>query len=415
MLTKYKLVLITCLRNLFFCVGLLLTFSTGFSQEFQFSGRQQSQSIGFKLIKNLTIIPVFVNGKGPYDFVLDTGVGPMIITDPSIIDSLDYTVLRKINIAGLGTEIVEAYISPNISAQIGRAKIKRIPTAILKEDFFNLSGHLGIKIYGLIGYNFFNSFMVNVRYSDNKIVFKNFNSKIKYRGRKIPLEIYNQKPYVSADIDLPNLGKVRGKFLMDTGASHALSLEMFEDGAFPLPQKKIKANLGMSLSGQIKGYLGRVSKFYFGDYVFEDVISGFPSYESISQKIDLNIRNGNLGAEILKKFNIQFNYRDQYMYVKPNSNFRQPFEHDMVGMVVYLDQDTYKRYIIGEIDQDSPAERAGLCRYDEIIGINFKPIETYSLNDLAELFKSKADRSIIFEIYRDKEVVFKVVRLEKRI
>jgi C-terminal processing protease CtpA/Prc len=87
----------------------------------------------------------------------------------------------------------------------------------------------------------------------------------------------------------------------------------------------------------------------------------------------------------------------------------------MVGMVIYLDQKEYKRLIIGEIDENSPAEKAGLCPDDEIIGVNFKGIEAYSLNDLSDLFKSRADRSVIFEIYRDKQVLFKVVRLEKRI
>ncbi|UKT63489.1 aspartyl protease family protein [Pedobacter mucosus] len=415
MLTKYRPVVMVCLRKIILCVGSLLIFSTGFSQEFYFPGKQQKQSIAFKCIKNLIIIPVLVNGKGPYDFVLDTGVGPMIITDPSIIGSLDFSTLRKIKVSGLGIEVVEAYISQNISAEIGRAKIDRIPTAILKEDLFNLSGHLGIRVYGLIGYNFFNSFMVDIRYSENKIVFRNYDSKIKYRGSKIPIQIDNQKPYVLADIELPELGKVQGKFLMDTGASHALSLEMFGGGEFPLPQKKIKANLGMSLSGQIKGYVGRISKFYIGKFVFKDIISGFPDYETIAKKIDLNVRNGNLGAEILRKFNIQFNYKEEFMYIKPNSGSKLPFEHDMVGMVIYLDQGEYKHFIIGEIDENSPAERAGLCTFDEIIGVNFRSIDTYTLNDLTELFKSKADRSIIFEIYRDKKVIFKVVRLEKRI
>jgi C-terminal processing protease CtpA/Prc len=92
-----------------------------------------------------------------------------------------------------------------------------------------------------------------------------------------------------------------------------------------------------------------------------------------------------------------------------------PFEHDMLGMVVYLDQNEFKRVIIGEIDENSPAERAGLCPNDEILGVNFKSIEFYSLNELTEMFRSKADRNLIFEIYRDQQILYKVVRLQKRI
>jgi len=173
--------------------------------------------------------------------------------------------------------------------------------------------------------------------------------------------------------------------------------------------------LGMSLSGQIKGEIGRIAKFRIGNYTFNDVVAGFPDYESIAKKIDLSSRNGNLGAEIMRKFDVQINYKELFMYIKQNFNSKKPFQHDMLGMVIYLDQQEYKRVLVGEIDEDSPAERAGICTQDEIISIDFKPVESFSLNEINEMFKSRPDRTIIFEIYRDKRVFFKVIRLEKRI
>ncbi len=415
MLTRYKPVVIICLREIIFCCGLLLCFIAVRSQEFLFTGNRNKQSLGFKNIKNLVIIPVMINGKGPFDFVLDTGVGPMIITDPSVIDALDFSLLRKINISGLGVESVQAYVSQNVTAQIGSAKIENIPTAILKEDLFNLSGYLGTKIYGLIGYYFFNSFMVDIRYSANRIIFSSKHAKMRYRGSKIPIEIDKLKPYVYAQVELPGGVKVKSKFLMDTGASHALSMEMLNGKSFPLPEKTISASLGMSLSGKIKGHLGRIAKINLGHFSFKNVLSGFPDFETISGKIDLKFRNGNIGAEMLKKFDMQLNYLEGFMYLKPNQYYRQPFEHDMTGLTVYIDQAGFKRIIIAEIDENSPAEKAGLCPDGEIIGVNFKPVEFYTLNDLSELFKSKSDRSIVFEIVRADKVFFKIVTLEKRI
>lgn len=416
MLTKYKFAGLAILGKIMICLGIFMHFSyTTLAQDFHFLDNQKRQSLHFKTIKNLIVIPVYINGKGPYDFVLDTGVGPLIITEPSIIDSLNFAKMRKIKVSGLGLETVEAFVSQNISARIGRAEVQHIPTAILKEDLFNLSGHLGTKIYGLMGFNFFNSFIVDIRYAESRIIFSQPDAKIKYKGSKIPILIENLKPYVYAEVDAPDSGKIKAKLLMDTGASHALSMEMFNGEMFPLPYSKIKANLGMSLSGQIKGYLGRIKEFSIGEFDFKDVVSGFPDYEVISQKVDLKSRNGNLGADLLRKFNIQFNYREGFMYVRPNSNFKAPFEHDMVGMVVYLDQKSYKRFLIGEVDENSPAEKSGLCPDDEIIGVNFKPVDVYSLNELSEIFKSGANKSVILEIYRDKKTFFKVVHLERRI
>jgi predicted aspartyl protease len=416
MLTKYKPYVISICCKFFICIGLFLfCYSNCGAQDFHFMDGQKRQFIRFKALRNLIIIPVYVNGKGPYDFVLDTGVGPMIITEPSIIDSLDFAKMRKIKVSGLGMETVEAYVSQNVTARISRAKIDHIPTAILKEDLFNLSGHLGIKIYGLIGYSFFNSFIVDIRYSENRIIFSNPDATVKYKGNKIPISIENMKPYVYTEVEVPDSGKIKAKLLMDTGASHALSMEMYKGSVFPLPYQKIKANLGMSLSGQIKGFLGRINTLSIGDFDFKGVVSGFPDFKTISEKIDLKNRNGNLGADLLRKFNIQLNYREGFMYLKPNIYFKAAFEHDMVGMVVYLDSKDYKRFIIGEVDENSPAEKSGLCPDDEIIGVNFRSIDMYSLNDLTELFKSGANRSVILEIYRDQKVIFKVVHLERRI
>lgn len=416
MLTRYKFAIHGLFRKFIICAGMILHFCyISFAQDFHFPGSQKRQSLNFTSIKNLIIIPIHINGKGPYNFVLDTGVGPLIITEPSIIDSLNFTKMRKIKVSGLGLETVEAFVSQNIKAKIGRAEAEHIPTAILKEDLFNLSGHLGIKVYGLIGFSFFNSFIVDIRYSENRIIFSGPDARIKYKGSKIPIVIENLKPYVNAEVDAVDIGKIKAKFLMDTGASHALSMEMFDGEMFPLPYSKIKANLGMSLSGQIKGHLGRIKEFSIGEFDFKDVISGFPDHHVISQKLDLKTRNGNVGADLLRKFNIQFNYQEGFMYVRPNSNYKIPFEHDMIGMVVYLDQKSYKRFLIGEIDENSPAEKSGLCPDDEIIGVNFKPMNMYSLNELSELFKSGANKSVILEIYRDNKSFFKVIHLERRI
>lgn len=415
MLTQYAIVTFSVCRKVMICLACLLIFLEGYGQEFAFPRNKSKQSITFKCIKNLIIVPLLVNGKGPFDFVLDTGVGPLIITQPSIIDSLNFTSMRKIKLSGLGVETVDAYVSQSINVQIGKAKIKNIPTAVLKEDLFNLSGHLGIKIYGLIGFDFFNSFVVDIRYSHNRLIFYDLKSKVKYRGAKIPVVIEKQKPYIETQVLMDDTVKVKTRLLIDTGASHALSLEVLDGTAFPLPYPNVKANLGMSLSGEIKGHMGRIPKFYIGDYTFNQVVAGFPDFEYISKRIDLRNRNGNLGGEILRKFNVQFNYREGFISLKPNVNRKKPFQHDMVGMVVFLEQNEFERVFIGGVDEGSPAEKAGFLLRDEIISIDFKPITSYTLNDINELFKSRPGRKLLFEIHRNNRILFKFVQLEKRI
>ena len=416
MLIKYKsIALKLMLRGLFSVLGVFVMQHSN-AQIFEFSGNRKRQSISFKSIKNLIVIPIKINGKGPFNFILDTGVGPMIITDPTILDSLDFTLLRKINISGLGTDTLVAYLSQNITAQVGSAKMDRIPTAILRQDLFNLSGYLGIKIYGILGFNFFNSFVVDIRYSQNRLIMLGKEAKVKFNGKKTLLKIDNTKPYLFAEVTLSDSVKINAKFLIDTGASHALSMEMFNGNAFPLPKITMPAYLGMSLSGRIKGHVGRIPEIEVGGYVFKDVVSGFPDYQSISTKIEGSKRNGNLGADLLRRFNVQIDYAGGAIYFKPNSERKKQFDYNRVGAVLYLDlEKNAKRYFIAEVDENSPAERAGLLSGDEVISVNFSEVDRFSFNELSELFKSDKQHTIILEILRKGKVFFKIVQPEKRI
>ncbi|RZK53256.1 MAG: peptide-binding protein, partial [Pedobacter sp.] len=148
-----------------------VVFGSCLAQSFSFSGKQKKNALDFDLVKNLIIIPLTINGKGPYNFILDTGVGPLIITEPTMVDTLGLKVLRNTKIYGLGKgEEVEAFLSGEINVNIKDAGIKHIPTAILKKDIFNLSNYLGVKIHGIIGYYFFNSFVVKVNYSTKRLI-----------------------------------------------------------------------------------------------------------------------------------------------------------------------------------------------------------------------------------------------------
>lgn len=102
------------------------------------------------------------------------------------------------------------------------------------------------------------------------------------------------------------------------------------------------------------------------------------------------------------------------MYLQKNENFISPFEHDMSGMEIYVTTDA-SQCIIGRIEKDSPAEIAGLLTNDIITAINFKPIETYSLDDVSNLFKSDNGKTVLIEIYRKDRTFIKLLKLKKRI
>lgn len=389
---------------------------SGHAQTFQLEAEMKRGSVSFLLVKNLIIIPVYINEKGPYNFILDTGVDPMIITDTTIINRADLPGLRNIKVSGTGEgDEIEAYYSNMISCKIGNAYTQNMPSVILKEDVFNLSRYLGMKIHGLIGYYFFNSFIVKVNYMNTKLSFQKPELRKKSKWNRIDLEFLENKPYINTEVTLPDLGKVNAKLIVDCGASHALSLESLNGEVFPLPDPSFQANLGIGLSGKISGSIGRVSSFKLGPYTMKKVLTSFPKYSDVAAKSKQKDRTGNLGADILKRFNIVYDYQDAAMYVKKNSLYRIPFEHDMSGMEIYNDEKGFNRVFISRIEPFSPAEKAGILADDEILSINFVKVSSYSLDDVAGILKSQHDRTLLIEVARGKKILVKLVTLKRRL
>lgn len=387
------------------------------AQQFFFTGGRDKDVIRFTMVKNLVIIPVYLNGQGPFNFILDSGVGPMIITDPGLIDSLGIRVSRSIKISGLGKgDEIDAFVSNDLTAKVGRSEISNIPAAILKKDIFGLSNYLGMKIYGLLGYYFFKSFIVQLKYSGKRLLFGYPAAFGKIKGERVPIEILGYKPYVNVELESPGHPSLNLKMLVDNGASHAISLERLHEKPFPLPASSIPANLGVGMSGPIDGSIGRVPALKIGKLLLKNVLASYPLYDDVAAKVILKDRNGNLGADVLSRFNLTFDYEDHSMYLKKNGQFNRPFEHDMSGIELYLQDDGKTRhYFVSRIEPGSPAEKAGIQAEDELVSINFIPALSYKLDELNNLLKMTDGKQVILSIARNNELIIKVFKLKRRI
>lgn len=374
------------------------------AQYFAFDGKRKREVIPFKLVKNLMIIPVFINGNGPYNFVLDTGVGLFLITDPKLIDTLQISNLRSIKITGFGEGTdLSAYVTPSIKVRVGSTVAKSIPAAILKKDIFELSSYAGMPIHGLIGYEFFSSFTVKISYILNVLtIFRADSRYIPRKSTKIPITIEGKKPYLVTEITTSDGRKILVKLIIDTGAGHPISLENYEGRPFEVPPMNVAANLGVGLTGAISGYIGRIPALKIGKFTIENVITSFPDNSDVGSRVVSVSRNGNMGNSILKRFEVVFDYAGQAMYLKPTSFLKEPFEHDMSGMELASAGPEYNRVVVTRVEPFSPAEDIGLAKDDEIISINFKPVVEMSMQEIDNMFRSRDGRSFVIEVVRNK-------------
>ena len=384
------------------------------AQYFDLKGSGKRTTIPFRMIRDMIIIKLDINNKGPFNFILDTGVGLMLITDPKLVDSINIASKRTLKISGIGEgDAFEAYITSSLNVQIPGLVSYDVAAAILKTDHFGLSNYAGIPIHGLLGYEFFNNLAVKIDFSDSTLsVSKSKNLKVFRRGYKIPISIEDRKPYISAKVGFADGTKADNKLVLDLGAGHALSLENTVE-KHGLPEKFIAANLGVGLTGPVNGFLGRIKELDLGKFKMKNVITSFPEGDQF-KKLGVR-RDGNLGIGILKRFNVIIDYPDSAVYLKEGPNFKTPFEHDMSGLEYYGAGKDFDRIIISRVEPGSPGDLIGLERDDEILAINLKPVVKMTLEQIDGIFKSQPDRSLLLEIYHDGKKDNVILTLKRRI
>src|SRR5207253_5276903 len=90
-----------------------------------------------------------------------------------------------------------------------------------------------------------------------------------------------------------------------------------------LPEGATKTILGRGVGGAITGYTGQVKTFQLGGQTLENVSAIFP--DSSSGITGIGGRQGSLGAGVLRRFKIIYDYSRKQMIIEPNKFFNEPF------------------------------------------------------------------------------------------
>ena len=400
----------------------------------------QSKKIHFKLIGNLVVIPVEINGL-ELSFILDSGVSKPILFNLVNTDSLEIKDVETIYLRGLGSDgMIEALKSKHNFVKVGDAVNINQDIYVVFDNSINFTPRLGVPIHGIIGYDIFKDFVVEINYASKFVrLYKPeaYTPKACRKCETFPLIINNRKPFIEAKVKLEEENKeIPATLLIDTGGSDALWLfEDKEKGISPPYDIYFNDFLGKGLSGDVHGKRSKVHSFSIGSYKLKDVNAAFPDSSSISFAKRYKKRNGSISGEILKRFNIIFNYSKNQISLKKNSKFRAPFHYNKSGIV--LEQigyrvvrerqvkgsiDTYGRssrdnstinlvetyryalkpaFTIVELRKDSPAYNCGLLVNDIIISINGKNTDEMTLEKVNGYLSNKTGKNVRVKIERN--------------
>ncbi|MBD2704007.1 aspartyl protease family protein [Spirosoma sp. BT702] len=410
------------MKTLVWVIGLLCTFLTAQADTpkktpdkdrygFYIANNRNWTRIPFQLHSNLIIVPVRINESDTLHFILDTGVSNTIITDPSAFRKQLLTVGRKVKLSGAGEGgSLTASVAIENSLSMGGLRAAHHNLVILDEDVLKLSEYVGTPVHGIFGYEIFANFVVNVDFQRRELTITK-PEKFKYRkgkGDRYPITIQNTKAYTDAFSVFDGEKTMPLRVVLDTGAGHALLLDRSRStAAMPLPTKNIRAQLGRGLNGIINGCMGRIQKVRFGRYELDNILASFPDSMAFGMKlIDMPERQGNVGCELLRRFNVTFNYPDQYVVMKPIKRLmRESFEHDMSGMELKAKGEHYKNYYVDKVLENSPAEMAGLEEGDELMFVNNNSVNDMTISDIYKILQKGEGREVSLLVRRNGRLI----------
>ena len=421
------------------------------SQNFKLPSGEKFQKVKFELVNNLIIIPIEVNGA-QLSFILDSGVNKPILFNLSDKDSIQINNVSEIVIKGLGEgEPINALISSSNLFRIGEVVNTDQQLYVVMDKELNLSPRLGIPVHGIIGYDLFRDFIVELNYSSKYLKLHDpdlYRSKKSSKTRTLPLQIIQNKAYVQGDVLMKNKKNIPVKLLIDSGSSDALWLFEDLDRGLGVPRDNYVDFLGQGLSGSIYGKRTKIDGIKLAGFLLKDAKTAFPDLQYFNSMTTFGDRNGSLGGEVLKRFTLVFNYGNSTLSLRKNSLFNKPFDFNLSGIDIqhngmrYISEsiadangavlaDSGKSFgdvqilfenmtrlsmvpeiIVSGIRAGSPGHEAGLQEGDVILAVNGKKVHHYKLQQILHMLNDKEGKrvKVLIERYQKDMLITYVLK-----
>ena len=309
------------------------------------------------------LVKALINdNKDSLNFILDTGSGGISLDSQTVsqlkipFQPSDKTIrgiagIRKVNFAY------------NNTLQLPGLRVDSLNFHI--NDYDILTSVYGEHIDGIIGYSFFNRYIVKINY-DSSLIYVYSKGSLKY-----PKGGYLLKPLlVNLLIQTARISDAEermARFYFDTGAGLCLllSADFVEDSSLFSPKRKKVLTQVEGLGGKKQMQLTTVRSFRLGPYRFKKV----PAYvfEDEFNVTSYPYLGGLMGNDLLRRFNVIINYDKRDVYITPNSHYRDFFDYSYTGLNFYV---INNEIVVTDVMKGSPAEKAGFLPDDVIMAVN---------------------------------------------
>lgn len=192
--------------------------------------------------------------------------------------------------------------------------------------------------------------------------------------RRIALELHNGQLFLHTRISISGK-QIEGPFLLDTGCGGSIILTRSTAQQYALEQLPCEKARYRFYPGGIGGYSEQTNLL-----AQEAVLDTFRLKDlSVAYSSDtagaLSSRDylGLIGNKILNRFDVILDLKDNYLYLRPNAYYAQPYENYGSGLLCTDRTDICEGVVITGLRVESAAEEAGVMLGDVLLAIDTTP------------------------------------------
>lgn len=341
-------------------------------------------------------VSVFLNGKGPFSFLFDTG-GTLTLSKAT-------AEAAGLKLVGEGHDT--GFAGTAITTRFARIKDLRLGTAHLRDQYATVfdegSGATGAKTAGLIGYEVLARFTTTFDFPRRTITLSLApGHEVPDNAHALPLMLDHTVPVVAGEID-----GVTDYLWLDTGANTALIVNRTFTNAHPAAAPKRLYDIGGSLNGvggSGTSRLGRIPHLTIGSNTFVDVVAMFPGFDR-----GLNTDSefaADMGTALLGSSVLTFDYPSHRIWFTrlnaPVGSETQVYNRAGFG-IEYANGDVAT---VSYVREGSPAADVELQQGDRVIEIDGQPISAQAVSLVKERFKTFDNALIKLVVLRDGKVL----------
>lgn len=340
--------------------------------------------IPFQLYGNHIYVRGRVNDSDSLWIVLDTGASAASISD-SKARSLKLKIERGGTARGAGG-VVQAGVVRGATIRMPGLELEDQPMSTLPLDAIEVQ--TGRPMDVIVGHALLSLAVVEIDYAAHML---RLTDPAKFtpptNATELPIRLKSNLPYVWATVEVPGRKPIEGEFVLDAGASTALSLApdlVDREKLLEAVPKTLRQRFG-GVGGQVENRVGRIDRLRLAGTTIERPVTVFrmPGPGVISARGTA----GNIGGEVLRRFDVTFDCAHLRMWLAPNAALGEPFETDMTGIVSQVLADSTRGMQVLWLEEDSPATEAGLAAGDVIEAVDGRSIAELTPVAVREMFR----------------------------